>query len=76
MGLICASWRIQPFLMRALVATIALFVAGHFLVARLVEFRTMMPLALVTIPASILFLRELTATGPQHQVVDEDQPAA
>ncbi len=62
MGLILASWRVQPILMRALTPTIVLFVISHFLIARLLEFRLFMPLAFVTLPATILFFRQFISS--------------
>jgi hypothetical protein len=66
MILIVCSWRYQPVLMRALVPTIPVFVAAHFAIGRMLEFRLFMPLALVTLPATLIFVRQFMATDSQE----------
>jgi hypothetical protein len=66
-ALILRSWTRQPLLMRATALATPLFVAAHFAISIVLEFRTHMPLALVMIPAAILFARdrvESPALGP------------
>jgi hypothetical protein len=58
MILIMASWRVQPMLMRSLVPMGVVFVAAHFAIGRVLEFRLFMPLAIVTLPGTILFVRQ------------------
>lgn len=59
--------RIDPFFVLFL-PSLLLFVAGHLAISRADEFRTYAPLALMTIPASILLLKESVrrrrAAGP------------
>lgn len=49
--LIIISWNRQPVIIKALAPTIILFTLGHFLISILLEFRTFMPLSLLTIPS-------------------------
>ncbi len=61
-SLVPAAWifvrrrALDPFFVTFL-PSLGLFVAGHLLISRIDEFRTYTPLALMTIPASMLLLK-------------------
>ena len=57
--------RIDPFFV-AFLPSLFLFVAGHFAISRVDEFRTYAPLALVTIPASMLLFRDSIREWSRH----------
>jgi hypothetical protein len=67
MLLILLSWRAQPLLMRATALMIPFFVAAHFAISIVSESRTHMPLGVVTIPATWIFL---------HAAFDRFRPSA
>ncbi len=52
--------RIDPFFV-AFLPALGLFVAGHFAISRIDEFRTYTPLALMTIPAALVLFRDSLA---------------
>lgn len=45
------TWKNQPKIIKAIAFVIVPFLIGHFLISRVEEFRTYMPLALLTIPS-------------------------
>ncbi len=51
------SWKKQPTIIQAVALIIPFFTAGHFLISRVEEFRTFMPLALVTLPGFLLIIQ-------------------
>jgi len=59
---IIMSWGKQNALVRAGAITLILFFLGHFLISRLEEFRTFMPMAFITIPGFFVFLYNYFST--------------
>lgn len=76
-AIIAATWKRQPQLMRAFIPTIFLFAVGHFLISRVEEFRTFMGLAFVTIPAVVIWTRDLlehSGASPGQDAGGRDDP--
>lgn len=59
MTCIFISWKKQPIIIQATALACPLFVIGHYLISRVEEFRTFMPLALTLFIGILIFSRQL-----------------
>lgn len=64
MACIFCSWRKQPAIIQAAALVCPLFVIGHYLISRVEEFRTFMPLAVALFIGLLIFSSQLIQAQP------------
>ena len=70
---VAISWRNQPALVKSVAVCTVPFASGHFLISRIEEFRTIMPLAPLLLLSVVIFQRDYLFRNEDDPLVEVSQ---